>query len=72
MSTTVYTQKAAEQKLTEALKFKVEDGQVKTEAMRKDSFDQMVPEGVRPATAQEIELWNIAVEILGGKWLSHG
>lgn len=71
MSTTVHTRIAAEKKLTEVLKFKVEDDQVKTAAMRKDSFDQLVPEGVRPATAQEVALWNIAVDILGGRNL-HG
>jgi hypothetical protein len=52
---------SVEEKLTEALGFKVEDGQVKTRETRKDSFDQKVPMGVRPATEQEKALWSLLV-----------
>jgi hypothetical protein len=45
--------------LYETLGFKVEDKQVKTFETRKDSFDNVVPQGVRPATHEEIKMWDL-------------
>lgn len=52
---------SVEQELYSQLGFKVEDGQVKTFAQKKNIFNKDVPQGVRPATKQEILLWDALV-----------
>lgn len=49
--------------LAEELGFYVEHDQVKSFKTRKDQFDNIVPASVRPASKQEIAMFNMLVEI---------
>lgn len=49
--------------LQEELGFRVEDRQVKTTATRVDMFDNVVPRAVRPATHEEIKMYDMLVEL---------
>lgn len=49
--------------LAEELGFYVEDGRVKSFETRKDSFENTVAATVRPATVEEIKMYDMLVEI---------
>ena len=49
--------------LPEELGFFVKDGQMKTFETRKDQFDNVVSRGIRPATPQEVAMYEMLVEL---------
>lgn len=49
--------------LRDELGFYVEHNQVKSTKTRKDLFDNVVPEAVRPASPQEIKMYDLLVTL---------
>lgn len=49
--------------LCEQLGFRVRDRHIETHATRKNFEDKLVPAGVRPATDQEIKMWDLMLTL---------
>lgn len=56
-----------EEWLFNRLKFRVNGNHIETLETRKNFDDKEVPKGVRPATEQEIALWNLLVIVTNGQ-----